>query len=62
MKEKLYDIKAQLVLVLTEAPWRIGLNERPHRYLRKSIDRLLLQKNYETCHDHGVLLEEVETG
>lgn len=45
MKEKLHEVDSQLCPIPTEVPWCNGLNERSHRYLHKSIDRLLLQ-NY----------------
>lgn len=62
MKQKLHEVESQLCSVPTEAPWRIRLNECSHRYIRKSINRLLRQSQYETGYDHEVLLAEVETG
>lgn len=62
MKNKLHEVDSQLCPIPTEAPWGIGLNERSHRYLHKSINRLLLQRDYDTGHEHQVLLADVETG
>lgn len=62
MKEKLHEVDAQLCPIPKEAPWGIGLNERSHHYLHKSIHRLLLQKDYDTGHNHEVLLSDVEVG
>lgn len=62
MKDKLHDVDSQLLPIPVEAPWGIGLNERSHRYLHKSFDRLLLQPGYNTGHDHEVLLADAEMG
>lgn len=60
MNERLKDVEYHLSPVSTEAPWRTGLNERPHRYLQKTIDHLLLQQDYETVHEHEVFLADAE--
>lgn len=62
MKDKLHDVDSQLLPIPFEALWGIGLSERPHRYIHKSIDRLLLQPGYSTGHDHEVLLADIEMG
>lgn len=62
MREKLHEVESQLCPILTEALWGIGLNERAHRYIHKEIDRLLLQSDYDTVHDHEILLADVEMG
>ena len=62
MKEKLHDVESQLLPIPVEAPWGIGLNERSHRYLHKSIYSLLLQPGYSTGHDQEVLLADAEMG
>lgn len=61
MKEKLHEVEAQLSPIPTEAPFGVGLNARSHRYLHKSIDLLLLQKDYGT-HEVEVLLADVNAG
>lgn len=62
MKEKLHEVEAQLCPIPTKAPWGIGLDERFYRYCHKSIDRLLLQTDYDAGHDLEVLLADVEVG
>lgn len=62
MKTKIYEFELQHGHIPTEAPWGIGLNERSHRYIHKSITRLLLEKNCETELEHKELLAEEKTG
>lgn len=62
MELKLYDVKPQPCLTLTEALWGIVLKERSNRYLYKSIDRHLLQREYNTRHKDEFLLAAVELG
>lgn len=60
MKEKLHDVETQRCAIPTEAPWGVGLNERSHRYLHKSMDRVPLQVNYDTGHGPEVLWADVK--
>lgn len=62
MKGKLHENEAQLCPNLAEAPRGIGLNARSHRYPHKSVDFLLLRKDYNTGHEPELLLADVEVG
>lgn len=61
MKTKLHEVESQLGPVPTNSPWVIGLSERSHRCLHKSIDRILMKKYYYAGDDHRASLQEVET-
>lgn len=46
----------------SEASWSLGINKRSHRYIHKSIDRLILERNYSVGPELEVLLPNVEVG
>lgn len=62
MKRKLHEVKTQVLPIPTDAFWGIGLNKRSHRYVHKSLDRLLLQKLFDTGPNYSVLLSDMEIG
>lgn len=62
MRDQLHKVQSQLLPIPTEAPWSLGINERSHRYIHNSIDRLLLQRDYSVGYHLEVLLADVEVG
>lgn len=58
MCDSLLQLQSQLCNI-SEALWSLGANERSHKFLKKSIDRLLSQLSYISGHDISELLSEV---